>query len=172
MNKKIKLLLGITFTVIAVSASAKTITVPMYRVAAKGHGSSIGRITLKDTQYGLLITSALEKIKPGIHGFHVHQYPVCSNNGLAAGGHLDPKNTQKHLGPYNPNGHWGDLPALTATKNGVVTLPVLAPRLKVSDVEGHSLMLHVGGDNYSDVPKKLGGGGARFACGVIMQNGS
>jgi Cu-Zn family superoxide dismutase len=28
-------------------------------------------------------------------------------------------------------------------------------------------MVHVGGDNYSDKPKPLGGGGARFACGVI-----
>jgi Cu-Zn family superoxide dismutase len=28
-------------------------------------------------------------------------------------------------------------------------------------------MIHQGGDNYSDDPKKLGGGGARVACGVI-----
>ncbi|MRR17699.1 MAG: superoxide dismutase [Cu-Zn] SodC1, partial [Deltaproteobacteria bacterium] len=30
-----------------------------------------------------------------------------------------------------------------------------------------SLMIHVGGDNYSDVPEKLGGGGGRLACGVV-----
>jgi len=28
-------------------------------------------------------------------------------------------------------------------------------------------MVHVGGDNYSDNPEALGGGGARMACGVI-----
>lgn len=28
-------------------------------------------------------------------------------------------------------------------------------------------MIHKGGDNYSDEPAALGGGGARFACGVI-----
>ena len=28
-------------------------------------------------------------------------------------------------------------------------------------------MIHEGGDNYSDTPKPLGGGGARMACGVI-----
>jgi Cu-Zn family superoxide dismutase len=28
-------------------------------------------------------------------------------------------------------------------------------------------MIHVGGDNMSDQPKPLGGGGARYACGVI-----
>ncbi|MBV8452160.1 MAG: superoxide dismutase, partial [Deltaproteobacteria bacterium] len=26
---------------------------------------------------------------------------------------------------------------------------------------------HAGGDNYSDTPLPLGGGGARLACGVI-----
>ena len=30
-----------------------------------------------------------------------------------------------------------------------------------------ALMIHVGGDNMSDQPKPLGGGGARYACGVI-----
>ena len=30
-------------------------------------------------------------------------------------------------------------------------------------------MIHVGGDNYSDMPLPLGGGGARIACGVIAQ---
>ncbi|EDQ9399748.1 superoxide dismutase family protein, partial [Salmonella enterica] len=45
---------------------------------------------------------------------------------------------------------------------------LLAPRLKsLSELKGHSLMIHAGGDNYSDNPAKLGGGGARFACGVV-----
>lgn len=28
-------------------------------------------------------------------------------------------------------------------------------------------MVHMGGDNHSDHPKPLGGGGDRYACGVI-----
>jgi Cu-Zn family superoxide dismutase len=28
-------------------------------------------------------------------------------------------------------------------------------------------MVHVGGDNHADHPQPLGGGGVRFACGVI-----
>jgi Cu-Zn family superoxide dismutase len=28
-------------------------------------------------------------------------------------------------------------------------------------------MVHVGGDNYSDTPKPLGGGGGRLVCGVV-----
>jgi Cu-Zn family superoxide dismutase len=42
----------------------------------------------------------------------------------------------------------------------------LAPRLKLSDLKGRALMVHMGGDNYSDKPQALGGGGARVACGV------
>ena len=41
-----------------------------------------------------------------------------------------------------------------------------APRLRVSDLSGKALMIHAGGDTYSDTPN-LGGGGARIACGVI-----
>jgi Cu-Zn family superoxide dismutase len=50
----------------------------------------------------------------------------------------------------------------------MATSPVLAPRLKkLEDVKGRALMIHAGGDNYSDTPAKLGGGGARMACGLI-----
>jgi Cu-Zn family superoxide dismutase len=84
----------------------------------------------------------------------------------AAGGHFDPLMTGKHEGPYG-NGHSGDLPFLYVDKDGKALLPVLAPRLKVSDLKGRSLMIHAGGDNYSDVPEKLGGGGSRLACGAV-----
>ena len=85
---------------------------------------------------------------------------------LAAGGHFDPAKTGKHLGPYG-DGHLGDLPPLYVDAEGKSTVPVLAPRIKLSDIKGHSLMVHVGGDNFADHPHPLGGGGARIGCGVI-----
>ena len=36
----------------------------------------------------------------------------------------------------------------------------------LADFQGHSLMIHAGGDNYADAPKPLGGGGERIVCGV------
>jgi Cu-Zn family superoxide dismutase len=86
---------------------------------------------------------------------------------LAAGGHYDPLKTGKHEGPYG-KGHLGDLPALYVGSDGKATMPVVSPRLKVSDLKGRSLMIHAGSDNYSDYPEPLGGGGARVACGVIQ----
>jgi Cu-Zn family superoxide dismutase len=87
---------------------------------------------------------------------------------MAAGGHLDPKNTGKHLGPESTEGHQGDLPVLMVDDKGSAQTPVVAPHLKVDDVIGHSFMIHAGGDNYSDQPAPLGGGGARIACGKLQ----
>ena len=86
--------------------------------------------------------------------------------GLAAGGHFDPGKTNSHLGPY-ANGHLGDLPALYVDSSGTAVHPVLAPRIYLYELKGHALMIHQGGDNYADIPKPLGGGGARVACGVV-----
>ena len=56
---------------------------------------------------------------------------------------------------------------LYVNADGKATTPTLAPRLKLSDIQGLTLMVHANGDNYSDTPP-LGGGGAREACGVIQ----
>jgi Cu-Zn family superoxide dismutase len=148
--------------------------VHMHLIDAKGIGSEIGTITVSDSPYGLILTPNLSRLMPGIHGFHVHQNANCGTAkkdgktvpGLGAGGHYDPKGTGRHEGPYG-QGHIGDLPALYVGRDGCALLPVLAPRLRVSDLKGHSLVIHSGGDNYSDHPQPLGGGGGRVACGVV-----
>jgi Cu-Zn family superoxide dismutase len=120
-------------------------------------------------QEGMLITPHLYNLpKSTTHGMHIHVNPSCANNGKSAGGHWDPQNSGKHLGPYNQNGHKGDLPVLVVNPNGTATKPVLAPKLNsLEELEGHSLMIHEGSDNYSDKPKPLGGGGGRMWCGII-----
>ncbi|HLD17377.1 MAG TPA: superoxide dismutase family protein [Coxiellaceae bacterium] len=160
-----KTIIFLSSVLLATNAFAKTMTLPMYSTDA-AH-SSLGTVTAEDSKYGLLLTPQLKNIPTGLHGFHLHQNPSCDNEGMAAGGHWDPKQTEKHLGPYTNQGHQGDSPAFTADANGNVTQPVLAPRLTVNDLHGHAFILHAGGDNYSDVPEKLGGGGARIGCGVV-----
>lgn len=148
--------------------------IQMNLVTDQGLGEGIGTIKAWEGPFGLLLTPKLKELPPGIHGFHVHQNPDCGSMSsgdkpmpaMAAGGHHDPAKTDKHEGPYG-NGHLGDLPVLYVDKDGTASLTVLAPRLRVSDLQGRSLMIHAGGDNYSDVPEKLGGGGGRIACGAI-----
>lgn len=164
--KKIKAGLLIILSMSFLSAQAETISIKMYKLTKTGEGKSIGTVDVQDTSYGLLLTPHLQGLAPGVHGFHVHQNPSCADAGKAAGGHLDPQQSDKHLGPYNSAGHLGDLPPLYFNSQGQAQLPVLAPRLTTQQLKGHSLMIHSGGDNYSDYPQKLGGGGDRIACGV------
>lgn len=165
--KTIATLLIATF-LLCTSVSAAELNVPMHKVSKDGKsGLLIGMINLKDTQYGLLITPYLHHLKTGFHGFHVHAKSSCADNGMAAGGHFDPMHTGKHLGPYSDKGHLGDLPRLYVNESGDSIVPMLAPRLSLEKIRHHALMIHADGDNYSDFPKKLGGGGARVACSVI-----
>jgi Cu-Zn family superoxide dismutase len=156
------------------AASADSVTVQMYLVDVGGAGKNIGTVMASSSPYGTIFTPALSDLAPGLHGFHVHENPSCGPKekdgkmvpGLAAGGHYDPTGAGAHKGPY-ADGHLGDLPALYVAEDGRATLPILAPRVKVSDLKGRSLMIHANGDNYSDEPKPLGGGGPRLACGVV-----
>ena len=86
-----------------------------------------------------------------------------------SGDHFDPENTGKHLGPTG-SGHLGDLPLLQVNDDGTAEGPLTAPRLRVSQVRNLALVIHEDSDNYSDVPKPLGGGGARIACGVLERS--
>ncbi len=143
-------------------------------VDEKGVGAEVGTVQATDSKYGLVLTPSLRGLPPGLHGFHVHQNPSCDAKekdgkivpALAAGGHFDPASTGKHGEPWG-EGHLGDLPPLYVDASGNATQPVLAPRLKVADLAGRSLMVHAGGDNHADHPAPLGGGGARMACGVV-----
>ena len=129
-------------------------------------GVSIGSIRVEQTASGARFTPNLTGLTPGEHGFHLHENPSCGMAGQDAGSHYDPQNTGRHEGPYG-NGHLGALPRLSVNSSGAATTPVVAPRVRVSDLDGRSLMIHAGGDNYSDTPAPLGGGGARVACGVV-----
>ncbi len=159
----------ITIICLATTANALAqLSIPMYYTADHGIGKSAGTVVISKTKYGLLFTPQLTGVTAGIHGFHIHENSSCDQNGMAAGGHFDPTKTGQHLGPYNDKGHFGDLPALYADANGSVTLQVLAPRIKYLPlINNRALMVHSGGDNYSDTPAKLGGGGTRMICGVI-----
>ena len=45
---------------------------------------------------------------------------------MAAGGHYDPANTGKHLGPQG-EGHKGDMPVLTVDASGKATKAITVP---------------------------------------------
>lgn len=166
----------LAFMLFAGYAQAQTSST-LYKTTDDGLGEEIGTVTFTDTEDGLNISYNLDGLVPGEHGFHVHEHPNCSSmidNGnivhaSAAGGHYDPDQTGKHLGP-DGDGHKGDLPKIVVDGYGKAVGSYTfgkGKNLKAEDFKDRSIMIHEGGDNYSDEPTLLGGGGARVACGII-----
>jgi Cu-Zn family superoxide dismutase len=160
-----------TAVVVICTGTARADIVTVNAINATGVGKVIGTIGLSDANEGLVVMPDLAELPPGDHGFHIHVNPDCGPGagpdgqpaaGLAAGGHYDPANSGKHLGPHG-QGQKGDLPALRVDAGGNAMTAVIAPHLKLADVKGRSIMIHAGGDNYSDQPSPLGGGGAHVS---------
>lgn len=156
------------------AAAAADLTVTLNAVTDAGIGQPVGTVIITENRYGVVFTPVLSGLAPGVHGFHLHEVGSCEpalkdgkpGAALAAGGHYDPAESKRHSHPWG-DGHLGDLPPLYVDSDGAAIHPVLAPRLKMNDLKGRALMVHAGGDNHSDRPAPLGGGGARVACGVI-----
>jgi len=164
----------LTSALLASPALADGLSIPVTLIGPEGPGAAIGTISAQDSTAGLVLTPALTGLPPGPHGLHVHVSPSCAAGtkdgravaGLAAGPHYDPDATGAHRGPHD-SGHRGDLPRLIVEANGSATAPLVAPRLSVADLHGRSIVIHAGGDTYSDQPVPLGGGAARIACGLV-----
>ena len=148
-------------------------TISINAVSPEGVGNKIGHISFQDSPQGLVIKTDLKDLPSGYHGFHIHEKGSCDpaekdgkmGAAIAAGGHFNPDKAHEHGTPND--GHLGDLPVLDVDSNGVAKMTVIAPRLSLAKVQGLAIMVHAGGDNYSDHPKPLGGGGDRIACGLI-----
>ena len=155
------------------SSSSPENQVTVHAVSAQGVGKTIGTIQFKDSPAGLVLTTDLAELPPGPHGFHIHEKGSCDpaekdgkiGAAIAAGGHFNPNHAPHHGTPLT--GHLGDLPVLNVDAQGNAKVTLVAPRLKLANIQGLAVMVHAGGDNYSDQPKPLGGGGDRIACGLI-----
>jgi Cu-Zn family superoxide dismutase len=162
-------------TAIALPALAADLTVTMRKATQDGTGYALGTVTITaDATTGTSFKLNLRGLPPGPHGFHVHENANCSPTMLfgvripagAAGDHLDPDNTGVHQGSMG-QGHLGDLPVLVVEADGTAKRTLVAPRIKNTDIlKGHALIIHLGGDDYSDSPAR-GGGGGRFACSLV-----
>jgi len=155
-------------------AFADDATATLHMATEKGQGEAVGTVTFTDEDGGVTIKTDLKGLKPGARGFHIHEKGSCDpteKDGKitpagAAGGHYDPEKTGKHLGP-DGGGHKGDLPVLKVADDGTAKETLHVKGLTASELKDKAVMVHAGGDNYSDLPEALGGGGGRIACGVI-----
>ena len=159
------------------TAQGQELRAEMYLITPEAMNKPIGLVLITSTGAGVKLVADLQGLPPGQHGFHVHENDDCGSGpdddgtiaaGMAAGGHYDPERTAAHLGPEG-HGHLGDLPFLTVQADGKGVGEAIAPRIKnAAQLKGKALIIHASGDNYSDQPQPLGGGGARIACGIIQ----
>ena len=153
-------------------AVAQQMTVDINRISSSGAGEKIGSVVVADGKNGVSFKVSVKGLPAAQRGFHVHEKGDCGPGmkdgkmeaGIAAGDHYDPDGHKSHKGPKG-KGHKGDLPLLKGNAAGIEQT-VVAPRLKIADVKGRALVIHEGGDNYSDNPEN-GGGKGRVACGVV-----
>ncbi len=152
------------------TARADQTRIRMYLLSAGGVGAAIGTIRAADSQQGLRLTPLLKGLAPGPHGMDLHENGDCGAGeaagknvpGLAAGGPFAPDKTARQTGPEG-----GGLPALIVDPDGIARSPVAAPRLKLAQIKGRSIVIHAGAENDQGQAASAGGDGARVACGVV-----
>ena len=112
-------------------------------------------------------------LKPGKHGFHVHEAGDLSEGCSSCCAHYNPYE-KEHAGPNDKNRHVGDLGNITALKNGEARVDIVDSLIKLRgkySVIGRSLVVHEDEDDLGlgghDDSKTTGHAGARVACGVI-----
>ena len=124
-----------------------------------------GYVRLKKLDYGeVLVTAQVAGLKPGTkHGFHIHKYGDCREQGQHAGPHLNPYGNQ-HGAPDDEEKHAGDLGNLIAGPKGVATYKKIV-NMCLRKAGGRSIIIHAGEDDLKSQPS--GNSGSYIGCGVV-----
>ncbi|OGW77624.1 MAG: hypothetical protein A3J52_01480 [Omnitrophica bacterium RIFCSPHIGHO2_02_FULL_49_9] len=129
-----------------------------------------GRVDFEEIDGALKINGVLTNAPPGKHGFHIHEYGLCTGEGRDAGGHFNP-NGVKHgiLATDGFSGaHAGDLGNIAIDTEGNGKFQTLLPNLSLSGGEypiaGRAVILH---EKEDDFGQPTGNAGGRIGCGTI-----
>jgi len=127
-----------------------------------------GTVTFTKVDNGVQVVADITGLKPGEHGFHIHEKGDCSApDASSAGGHFNPTG-MPHGGADSAKHHLGDMGNITADASGKAHLDRVFSFLALSgtnSIVGHSVIVHEGTDDLTSQPS--GNAGARAACGVI-----
>lgn len=135
-----------------------------------GKNKTLGEVTFEQTGGKVRVVANVQGLAPGKqHGFHIHEVGDCSSpDGMSAKGHFNPFG-KPHGNPSSGERHAGDMPALTAGKNGRASLQADLDTISIGsgpgNIVGRAVIVHADPDDYKTQP--TGNAGARLACGVI-----
>lgn len=127
-----------------------------------------GRVAFAPVEKGVLVIAEVHGLKPGKHGFHIHEKGDCSApDGSSAGGHFNPSE-MPHGAPDAEKRHAGDLGNVEADENGDAFYERIDTVIKLegpNSIVGRAVIVHNDPDDFTTQP--TGNAGGRGACGVI-----
>ncbi|MEN6492934.1 MAG: superoxide dismutase family protein [Thermoguttaceae bacterium] len=114
------------------------------------------------------VEGTITGLKPGQHGFHVHEYGDLTDRkaGLSAGSHYNPTD-MPHGHRTDENRHVGDFGNIEANPEGVATFAFTDPVIELNGphaIIGRGLVIHAEADKFT---QPQGDAGDRVAMGVI-----
>ena len=180
-------LMGVTF--FAINSPAAAAKHPIARATLlNANGDQVGEVVFKGPgKYADVVEvkiAASAAPNPGsFHGFHIHTTGVCNPDPSgstnvsfgSAGGHWNPTGA-------NHGAHKGDMPSALMTADGETYAKFATDRFNVTELidaagDGSAVVLHVGPDNFANIPATYGApnattlgtgdAGGRYACGVV-----
>ena len=131
---------------------------------------TFGEATFEQVGGTVRVVVFVQGLRPGQqHGLHIHEVGDCSSgDGMSTKGHFNPFN-KPHGHHQSAERHVGDLPSLTANKEGRANVQIELDLLTLApgpgNIVGRGLIVHADPDDYKTQP--TGNAGARIACGVI-----
>jgi len=146
---------------------AQEVTKAAAQLEPKSASQVTGMVTFTKVGDEVQVVADIQNLKPGKHGFHIHEKGDCSAaDAASAGPHFNP--TQKHHGgPMSLDHHVGDLGNIEADASGKAHLDWKG-KLSLSgkdSIVGRSIVVHEKEDDLKTDP--AGNSGARIACGII-----
>jgi Cu-Zn family superoxide dismutase len=156
----------------AIAAQAATATADLKDSSNK----SVGKVDLTETASGaVLVKVTATGLTPGEHAFHIHETGTCdaATKFESAGPHL--AGGKSHGVMHADGPHPGDLPNLTADKDGAVKFETFIEgagkdwfaKINLFDANGSSVVIHAKPDDHKTQPS--GDSGDRVACGVLKK---
>jgi Cu/Zn superoxide dismutase len=148
-------------------------------------GATVGTVNFQQVSADQVsVRVVVTGLNPGddFHGFHIHTNGACTGDFVtSAGGHWNPTGSTH-------GDHLGDMPVQYAGADGVARSSFMTDAFTVdqllNDVGGVAVIVHVGRDNYANIPaarystvdgpgpdattNNTGDAGGRAACGVVQ----
>src|SRR6266404_8271622 len=155
------------FCAMAGFAQAQEVTKAAAQLESKSGSQVTGTVTFIKVGDEVQVVADIQGLKPGKHGFHIHEKGDCSAaDASSAGGHFNP--TMKHHGgPDTLDYHRGDLGNIVTDPSGKTHLDWKG-KLSLSgkdSIIGKSVVVHEKEDDLKTDP--AGNSGARIGCGTI-----